>query len=209
MAARPDHDFEFYDSDASSEENDFSSDDEDEEEFLNAYDDIFGSSDEEEDTEFEGFAYQLSKKVNWTEGKEPILRPFERRATNVMDEAVKNPGIQVQVNASSQPFDLFKLFLTVEFVRDVLVKFTNLNAKMKRQQNGDKGKWVETTVDEIFAFLACLIIMNDFIALPNIQSYFATDKRNCFCTPTVSEKSSKDIDFPSSKDIFMFPTQEK
>ena len=88
--------------------------------------------------------------------------------------------MHVAVNDSCCPFDFFKLFLTLEFVRDVLVHDTNLKAQIRRAQRGDKQNWTETNLEDMFAFLACLFVTNDFVGLPSLQQYFMTDKRKWF-----------------------------
>ena len=145
---------------------------------LEEFDGLFPSSDD--DDEFEGFVYNVGREVKWTRGQPPTVWPREVRAENAAGEPVRNPGVHVAVDDSWCPFDFFKLFLTLEFVRDVLVHHTNVKAQIRRAQRGDKGNWTETNVEEMFAFLACLFVMNDFVGLPSIQRYFMTDKRKWF-----------------------------
>ena len=160
------------DSDLDSEESEYGEATE-----LEESDNLFQSSD---DDEFEGFVYNVGREVKWTRGQPPTIRPREVRAKNAAGEPVRNPGVHVAVNDSWCPFDFFKLFLTLEFVRDVLVHHTNLKAQIRRAQRGDNGNWTETNGEEMFAFLACLFVMNDFVGLPSSQPYFMTDRRKLF-----------------------------
>ena len=60
-----------------------------------------------------------------------------------------------------------------------IVTWTNVHAEVKRL-GGDKGPWKETNIDEIFAFLPCFFIMNDFVCLPSLHSHFMRDQRRWF-----------------------------
>ena len=155
-------------------ESDESMNDQEREELNELIDEMFESSDSE-DEDFEGFVFHVGREVKWisrplTAMPRPI--PFEEY------EERRDPGLQIPLDKGMSPFKLFKLFLTVGFVSNI-VTWTNIHAEIKRL-GGDKGPWKETNIDEIFAFLACFIIMNDFVCLPSLHSYFMTDQRRWF-----------------------------
>ena len=55
-----------------------------------------------------------------------------------------------------------------------IMDWTNANAAKKHTENPEKhkGKWTDTTIKEICAFVATLIIMNDMVYVPRFERYF-------------------------------------
>lgn len=73
---------------------------------------------------------------------------------------------------------LFKLFITVEFVEHIFFPLIQMP-----RWSGEEGIWgrsYNTNVKEIFAFISYFLIMKDFVALPYIHQYFTTEKKLWF-----------------------------
>ncbi len=157
-----------------SAESDVSRDGEEAEELQKLIDEIFGDSDEDEE-EFEGFLFKVHQNIDWQRETERTPRP--RRQEIVPADQQKKKGALVPLQQMTA-FQLFKLFITVELVEQIVL-FTNANTKMK-WRGGDKCRLYDTNIEEIVAFISCLLIMNDFVALPSIHRYFTTDKKLWF-----------------------------
>ncbi len=157
-----------------SDESDVSSDRKEAEELEELIDEIFGDSDKDEE-ELEGFLFKFDRKIDWQRETKPT--PRSRRHPIIPEDQQKKKGALVPLQQMTA-FQLFKLFITVEFVEQIVL-CTNSNAEMKRRGR-DKGWSYDTHVEEIFASISCLLIMNDFVALPSIHRYFTTDKKLWF-----------------------------
>ncbi len=89
----------------------------------------FKDSDE---NEFEGFLFEVDQNIDW----QLETKPRPRRRKIVPEDQQKKKGVLVPLQQMTA-FPLFKLFVTVEFVKQSIL-FTNANAKMK-QRGRDKG----------------------------------------------------------------------
>ena len=79
------------------------------------------------------------------------------------------------MDENTRPIDIFSLIFTDELI-DRLVEWTNSNYAQKKRLQPEKHrmKWTDTYLDEIRAFLAALIIMNDMIIVLRFERYFTS-----------------------------------
>ena len=85
------------------------------------------------------------------------------------------------MEGNAHPINIFSLIFTDELT-DNLVEWTSSNYAEKKQLQPDihRMKWTDTYPDEIRAFLAILIIMNDMIIELYHMIIFMYHERNCF-----------------------------
>ena len=74
--------------------------------------------------------------------------------------------------------------------------WTNANAAERHSENPDKhkGTWTDTTIEEIRAFVATLIIMNDMVHVPRFERYFQSRQPSKWyiSTPGISQIFNRD-----------------
>lgn len=86
----------------------------------------------------------------------------------------RTPGAQVNMHSVHSPMDLFQLYFSTDTMR-TLCKNTNKQAA-KKQEMGNKYKWTDVEVEELYKYLG-LLIYTSFVSLPSIQDYW---KKNHF-----------------------------
>ena len=165
------HDFE-----SSSSDSDSSTSDSEENDYQQLVQDIFGDSDSDEEDDFEGFAMEMPENVQWTLRGQPVREHDDLRIADQPD-----PGPTVILDQNARPLDIFSLFFTDELI-DNIVMWTNSNydRKARLHPNKNRGKWTDTNPDELRAFLAILIIMNDMITVPRLHRYYLTGDNKWF-----------------------------
>ena len=80
------------------------------------------------------------------------------------------------MEGNTHPINIFSLIFTDELT-DNLVEWTNSNYAQTNRLQPDKHrmKWTDTYPDEIRAFLAVLIIVNDMIIVLRFERYFRSE----------------------------------
>ena len=189
MAAR-------YAGQSSSEEEDFPSDSDDSssdnevDRLARLAEEIFEESDDDEEQEFAGFEFEMPDDVTFQLGRPPVQQ--------VDDDYVDDQpqaGPHVNIPPHSKPIDIFNLFFD-DVLFQQIVDWTNANAAKKSTENPEKhkGKWTDTTIEEIRAFVATLIIMNDMVHVPRFERYFQSRQPSKWyaSTPGISQIFNRD-----------------
>ena len=129
---------------------------------------IFDDSDDDDDQNFSGFPYEMPGPLTLYNvvGRHPVR---ELDGDYVDDQP--HPGPQINLDANAKPIDLFNLSFD-NIILQQIVNWTNSNAA-KKYENPEKhkGKWTDTNVEKVCAFIACLI-MKDMVHVPRAERYF-------------------------------------
>ena len=150
---------------------------------------IFGDSDTD-DEDFAGFEFEMADNIAFQVGRHPVRTLDELYVNNQPDA-----GPQVNIEKNAKPVDLFNIYFDDNILQQI-VTFTNANAAKKRNENPQKhkGKWTDTTIEEIHAFMATMIIMNNIVCLPRFERYFQAKQQSKWyaSAPGVSNIFSRD-----------------
>ena len=97
--------------------------------------------------------------------------PVQQVDDDYMDDQPQ-AGPHVNIPPNSKPMDIFNLFLDVLFQQ--ILNRSDANAAKTHTENPEKHKrkWTDTTVEEICALVATLIIMNNMAHVPQFECFF-------------------------------------
>ena len=94
------------------------------------------------------------------------------RSVNHHSPPGRTPGTQLPVINNYTPGDLFKQFFGPNVMRDIGKNTNKQGQKMK--EAGKKYNWKETTVQELYRFIAVVIFMG-LVSVPTLQEYWSED----------------------------------
>ena len=204
---------------SSSEEEDFPSDSDDSssdnevDRLARLADEIFEESDDDEEQEFAGFEFEMPDDVTFQLGHPPVRQVDD----DYVDDQTQ-AGPHVNIPPHSKPIDIFTLFFDDVLFQQIM-DWTNANAAKRHTENPDvlfqqimdwtnanaakrhtenpekhKGKWTDTAIKEIRAFVAMLIIMNDMVHVPRYERYFQSCQPSKWyaSTPGISQIFNRD-----------------
>lgn len=165
-------------SDSASEYSDSGSDSDSSESDL---DDIFGDSSDEED--FGGFTFKIPDNIVWE--KDDNGRRFhsyyERKPATKFIYNNCGPTLN-GLPGEGKPIDLFKTFLSDEFLEKILM-WTNRWYELKKQAEPQKHRTPfhpVTDIRELKVYFALLLTMNKDVILPRYENYFRSDETKWF-----------------------------
>ena len=122
---------------------------------------IFGDSDTDDLEDFDGFEFKMPDYIAFRVGRHPV-QTLDKFYVNNQPDA----GPQINIKNNAKSVDLSNIYFDDNILQQI-VTFTNANAAKKRNENPQKprGKWADTTIEEIHAFMATMIIMNNMVCL--------------------------------------------
>ena len=144
----------------------------------NELDEIFGESSDEED--FGGFVFEMPDDIEWE--KDPSGAAFQSYYEDNPRVAFKRMhcGQTVdQLPGSGKAIDIFKLFLSDEFLNKI-ARWTNRCFEVKKAAKPMKHKTPFlpiTDITELKAYFALLLATNRDVILPRYENYFRQDER--------------------------------
>ena len=144
----------------------------------NELDEIFGESSDEED--FGGFVFEMPDDIEWE--KDPSGTAFQSYYEDNPRVAFKRTHCRPTVDqlpGSGKAIDIFKLFLSDEFLNKI-ARWTNRWFEVKKAAEPTKHKTPFlpiTDITELKAYFALLLAMNRDVILPRYENYFRQDER--------------------------------